>query len=138
MRHNLNLTQILTIFDYLQNTKNPSGIIDNKDQVIWRNEASRLLMEKWYRQFPKFEIPSSVLKLQSPLALKKLKREIRQLAPIDQMPSSRYLEKEYDLLFPGIGLITVQDKFYRFLFNCQNYRIFENINSDMFRSYLNH
>lgn len=132
MNRNLSLTQILIVFEYLQDTKNPSGIIDNKtDQVIWRNNASQFLMTKWYRQFPKFEIVTNTSNLQNSLNLKKLKKEIMRLTPIKQLPSSRNFEKEYELLLPGIGRITVQDKFYRFLFNYRNYRIFENISASI-------
>lgn len=130
--YNKSLIQILTICEYLANSDKPAGIIDNKtDCVIWRNEISRRLQQKWYRQFPKFEIVTNTANLQKPLKLKRLKREIRQLAPIEQLPSFNCLEQEYELFFRGIGVITVRDKFYRLLFNCRNYRIFENLSASI-------
>lgn len=130
--YNKSLTQILTISEYLANSENPAGIIDNKtDCVIWRNEVSRQLQQRWYRQFPKFEIVTNTTNLQKPLKLKKLKRHIKRLTPIEQLPSFDYLEQEYELFFRGIGVITVTDKFYRLLFNCRNYRIFENLSASI-------
>jgi len=130
--YNESLIQILTICEYLANLEKPTGIIDNKtDCVVWRNEVSRRLHQRWYRQFPKFESVTNTANLQKPSKLKELKRGIRQLTPIEQLPSFDYLEQEYELFFRGIGVITVKDKFYRLLFNCRNYRIFENLSTSI-------
>lgn len=132
MRTNLNLTQILTIFEFLSQLSRPAGIIYNKnDTVVWRNEASIRLMKKWYRQFPRFEVPSCTNHLQNSLELRSLKKDVLKLNSITQLPSPTFLEKKYELIFPGIGHIWVRDRFYRLVFGFKTYRIFENISSSI-------
>lgn len=127
-----NLKRILLICEYLQKLEEPAGIIHNlSNQVIWRNIASQKLQQKWYRQFPKFEIIKNTTDLQNPLNLKILKKQIKQLTPIKALPSFDYLEKEYDLFFRGIGTVTVRDRFYRLKYFCEDYRIFENLKTSI-------
>ena len=132
MQTHLNLTQILTIFEYLHTLQRPAGIIYNKnDLVVWRNEAPIRLMQRWRRQFPRFEVPNCTKDLQNSLDLKNFKKDILKLNPITQLPSPVFLEKKYELTFSGVGHIWVRDRFYKLVFGFKTYRIFENISSSI-------
>lgn len=121
------LTKLGQVFDYLQKSSAPCGIIHNSTHnVIWRNSSSLDLMRRWGKQFPLFRTVTTTIKTQESEKMRQLRREVEKLACVESLPSISFLEKEYELFFEGIGVITVKDKFYKLKLGT-TFRIFENV-----------
>ena len=116
------IKQVVQIIDFIDNYPFPAGIIANKnDLVIRRNPASFEAKDRLIRQYNIY-LPNRTTELQPAEQLNQLKRSIRKLKPIKQLPSNHYIEKEYYLNFDG-NPIKVADRFYHLRHNGESLRI---------------
>jgi len=118
----LNIKQVIQIIDFIDNHSFPAGIIsNNSDLVIRRNPASIELKDRMLRQHNIY-LPNRMTNLHSNKQLYELKRTVRKLKPIKQLPSPSYLDIEYYLNFNN-NPVKVADRFYHLQHNGESYRI---------------
>ena len=112
---------------YLALSPSSSGIVNNEtDDVIWRNSVSTSLMKRWKDQSAAFQIPENMKVLHNILVLNHIRERVNSLSPVKNW-NKDYLLITYTLVFPEIGFVEVQDKFYRLDIEGVVYRIWINI-----------
>jgi hypothetical protein len=126
-RSSTNIKVLVEMIACLTLSPTSSGIVNNEtDDVVWRNPVSISLMKQWKSQCNTFRIPVNTRTLHNTLTLNFIREKVRLLAPAKDL-SKDYLLITYSLVFPEIGFVEVQDRFYRIDIEGVLYRIWINV-----------